>query len=39
LAHELEREGVRVLLAELEQQLGTPTKADLARVRKVWPKR
>jgi hypothetical protein len=39
LAHELEREGVRVLLAELEQQLGAPSKANLARVRKVWPKR
>jgi hypothetical protein len=39
LAHELEREGVRTLLAELEQTLGAPSKADLARVRKVWPKR
>ena len=39
LAHELEREGVRTLLAELEETLGAPSKADLARVRKVWPKR
>ncbi len=39
LAHELEREGVRTLLAELEDTLGPPSKADLARVRKVWPKR
>jgi hypothetical protein len=39
LAHELEREGVRALLSELEQQLGPPSKADLARARKAWPKR
>ena len=39
LAHELEREGVRTLLAELENTLGPPSKADLARVRKAWPKR
>ena len=39
LAHELEREGVRVLLDELEQELGPPSPADLARARKAWPKR
>ena len=39
LAHELEREGVRTLLVELENTLGSPSKADLTRVRKVWPKR
>jgi predicted HAD superfamily phosphohydrolase YqeG len=39
LAHELEREGVRTLLVELEDTLGPPSKADLARVRKAWPKR
>jgi hypothetical protein len=39
MAHELEREGIRVLLAELEQKLGPPSKADLARARKAWPKR
>lgn len=39
LAHELEREGVGALLVELEEELGTPSKADLARARKVWPKR
>jgi hypothetical protein len=39
LAHELEREGVGALLSELEEQLGPPSKADLARARKAWPKR
>lgn len=39
VAHELEREGVAVLLADLEEQLGPPSKADLARARKAWPKR
>jgi hypothetical protein len=39
LAHELEREGVRALLAELEEKIGPPPKADLARARKAWPKR
>ena len=39
LAHELEREGVRTLLAELELTLGPVSKADLARARKAWPKR
>ena len=39
MVHELEREGIRVLLGELEQKLGAPSKADLARARKAWPKR
>lgn len=39
LAHELEREGVGALLVELEERLGPPSKADLARARKAWPKR
>ena len=39
MAHELEREGVRVLLTELENELGSPSKSDLARARKAWPKR
>jgi hypothetical protein len=39
MAHELEREGVRVLLAELEEKLGPPSKADLARARRAWPRR
>jgi hypothetical protein len=39
VAHELEREGVRVLIGELEAEIGPPSKADLARARKAWPKR
>jgi hypothetical protein len=39
VTHELEREGVAVLLADLEEQLGPPAKADLACARKAWPKR
>jgi hypothetical protein len=39
LTHELEREGVRVLLHELEQELGAPYGADMARARRAWPKR
>lgn len=39
LAHELEREGISGLLVELEEELGTPSKAALARARKAWPKR
>lgn len=39
LAHELEREGVGSLLAELEEELGSPSKADMTRARKAWPKR
>lgn len=39
LTHELEREGVRVLLHELEQELGPPSASDMAKARKAWPKR
>jgi len=39
MAHELEREGLGALLQELEAKIGPPTKADLARARKTWPKR
>lgn len=39
LAHELEREGVSSLLSELEDELGAPSKADMTRARKAWPKR
>jgi hypothetical protein len=39
LAHELEREGVSSLLSELEEELGAPSKADMTRARKAWPKR
>ena len=39
MAHELEREGIGVLLGELEQQLGPPSKAEMARARKAWPRR
>jgi hypothetical protein len=39
MAHELEREGIRILLGELEKTLGPPSKADMARARKAWPKR
>lgn len=33
------REGVGALLLELEEQLGPPSKADLARARKAWRRR
>jgi len=39
MAHELEREGIAVLLDQLAGQLGPPTKADLRRARRAWPKR
>jgi hypothetical protein len=39
VAHELEREGIKVLLAQLEGEVGPPSKADLARARRAWPKR
>jgi hypothetical protein len=39
LAHELEREGVSSLLSELDDELGAPSKADMTRARKAWPKR
>jgi hypothetical protein len=39
MAHELEREGIGVLLDELEEQIGPPSKSAMARARKAWPKR
>jgi hypothetical protein len=39
MAHELEREGIGVLLEELEEQVGPPSKSEMARARKAWPKR
>lgn len=39
MAHELEREGLGVLLDELEEQLGPPSKSEMVRARKAWPKR
>ena len=39
MAHELEREGIGVLLGELEQEIGPPSKAEMARARKAWPRR
>src|SRR5688572_27604050 len=39
VAHELEREGVRALIDDLDDRLGQPSKADMARARKAWPKR
>ena len=39
MAHELEREGVAMLLAELEEQLGPPSKFDMEQAHKAWPKR
>jgi hypothetical protein len=39
LAHELEREGIALLLTELEEQVGPPSKSEMRRARKAWPKR
>jgi hypothetical protein len=39
MAHELEREGVAALLAELDERFGPPSKAEMRRARKAWPKR
>jgi hypothetical protein len=39
VSHELEREGIRVLIHELEEKIGPPSRADMARARKAWPKR
>lgn len=39
MAHELEREGIALLLTELEEQVGTPSKSEMRRARKAWPKR
>jgi hypothetical protein len=39
MAHELEREGLGILIHELEEKLGPPSKSEMTRVRKAWPKR
>ena len=39
MAHELEREGIATLLDELKEKVGPPSKSDMARARKAWPKR
>lgn len=39
LSHELEREGVKLLLRDLESEIGPPSRSDMARARKAWPKR
>jgi hypothetical protein len=39
MAHELEREGIAALLAQLEGRLGAPSKADMRQARRAWPKR
>jgi hypothetical protein len=39
MAHELEREQLGTLLAELERDLGPVSKAELAKARRAWPKR
>ena len=39
LAHELEREGIGTLLNELEEELGAPSKSEMTRARRAWPKR
>jgi hypothetical protein len=39
MAHELEREGIAALLAQLEERLGPPSKATMRQARRAWPKR
>jgi hypothetical protein len=39
IAHELERQRLGVLLHEMEVELGPVPAAELARVRRRWPKR
>jgi hypothetical protein len=39
MAHELEREGIGILLDELDEKLGPPSKSNMARARRAWPKR
>jgi hypothetical protein len=39
IAHELEREGLGIRIHDLEEKLGPPSKSEMARVRKAWPKR
>jgi hypothetical protein len=39
MAHELEREGIAALLAQLEERLGPPSKSEMRRANRAWPKR
>ncbi|NUQ77565.1 MAG: hypothetical protein HUU21_28845 [Polyangiaceae bacterium] len=39
IAHELERQRLGVLLAEMDAELGAVPPEELARVRRQWPKR
>lgn len=39
IAHELERERLGSLLADMDAQLGPVPEAEIARVRRRWPKR
>lgn len=39
IAHELEREQLGAFLAELDDELGAVSKAELAKARRAWPKR
>jgi hypothetical protein len=39
IAHELEREQLGAFLAELDQNLGPVSKAELSSARRAWPKR
>jgi len=39
MAHELEREGLGTLIDEIEKKIGPPSKSQMARARKAWPKR
>ena len=39
MVHELEREGIASLLAQLEERFGPPSKSEMRRARKAWPKR
>lgn len=39
MAHELEREQLGTLLAELDRDLGPVSKTELSKARRAWPKR
>jgi hypothetical protein len=39
IAHELERQRLGALLADMDAELGPVPPAELARVRRQWPKR
>lgn len=39
MAHELEREQLGTLLAELNRDLGPVSKTELSKARRAWPKR